>query len=283
MDLPGPLDKQVGPLPVAAWLAIGVVGVGAGLFITRRLRAPEPADDLTTEAAGGAPDPFGGVAWPPGYRPGQGYTAGGSSGGVVAIPGPGPSDDDEPLGPITNNQWVAMGVAWAVANKKADAGAAEDALRKYVSGIPMTSAESHIRSLVTANLGLPPEPVPPVQIITAPPVNPLPPSQPQLPPPTVPTPPPNLPTVPVTPPAPPKPPAPPFPGRNLRRGSTGPDVAMVQSRLMQLGWGPHLQQYGGADGKFGDGTHHAVVQFQQRNGLAADGIVGPKTWAALWA
>lgn len=35
------------------------------------------------------------------------------------------------------------------------------------------------------------------------------------------------------------------------------------------------------DGKFGPGTETAVKAFQITNGLVVDGIVGPKTWAAL--
>ena len=37
----------------------------------------------------------------------------------------------------------------------------------------------------------------------------------------------------------------------------------------------------GADGEFGNDTRAAVLAFQRRNGLAADGDVGPITWAAL--
>lgn len=62
---------------------------------------------------------------------------------------------------------------------------------------------------------------------------------------------------------------------NLRIGSEGYRVKALQHRLIALGY--HLK----ADGDFGPATRRQVVAFQVDNGLAADGVVGPKTAAAL--
>jgi cell wall-associated NlpC family hydrolase len=63
-----------------------------------------------------------------------------------------------------------------------------------------------------------------------------------------------------------------------REGDQGPEVRVLQARLQIHGFDP-----GTPDGKFGPKTKQAVVLFQKDRGLVADGIVGPKTWAALGA
>ena len=63
----------------------------------------------------------------------------------------------------------------------------------------------------------------------------------------------------------------PYPGRELKKGSpAGPDVTYLQNKL---GVNP--------PGPFGPMTHNAVVAFQKKHGLLADGIVGPLTWSKL--
>lgn len=69
----------------------------------------------------------------------------------------------------------------------------------------------------------------------------------------------------------------PYPGTVLRKGSTGASVQTLQQRLRDLGYTLSL------DGNFGVGTQTAVVDFQQKNNLTADGSVGPGTWTALFA
>ncbi len=53
-------------------------------------------------------------------------------------------------------------------------------------------------------------------------------------------------------------------------------VVEVQRILVELGY-----EIGTADGIFGNRTRDAVKRFQREQGLEADGIVGPRTWAAL--
>jgi putative chitinase len=56
----------------------------------------------------------------------------------------------------------------------------------------------------------------------------------------------------------------------LRKGSKGDLVKKLQAALNI-----------GADGDFGQGTENALKKWQDRNGLTADGVAGPKTLAKL--
>jgi hypothetical protein len=62
----------------------------------------------------------------------------------------------------------------------------------------------------------------------------------------------------------------------LGRGASGSTVYDLQERLAELGFNP-----GEVDGIFGPDTTKAVRDFQKTKRLAADGICGPETWAAL--
>ena len=64
----------------------------------------------------------------------------------------------------------------------------------------------------------------------------------------------------------------------LRKGSKGDAVKELQSVLIQKGYDCGSS---GADGIFGNNTEAALKRFQQEHGLAADGICGPLTYAAL--
>ena len=70
----------------------------------------------------------------------------------------------------------------------------------------------------------------------------------------------------------------PLGGRPLVLGMRGWDVAALQ---FALAW--HGFPSGNLDGDFGSHTYEALRRFQRRQGMAADGIAGPATFAALRA
>ena len=61
-----------------------------------------------------------------------------------------------------------------------------------------------------------------------------------------------------------------------RQGSSGSAVRTIQTKLKNWGY-----YNGSVDGIFGSQTTEAVKYFQRKNGLTADGIVGPATMKAL--
>ena len=57
----------------------------------------------------------------------------------------------------------------------------------------------------------------------------------------------------------------------------GEDIRVVQNKLNSLGY-----VAGTADGYYGNMTRDAIINFQSKKGLDADGEVGPNTWSALF-
>jgi peptidoglycan hydrolase-like protein with peptidoglycan-binding domain len=64
--------------------------------------------------------------------------------------------------------------------------------------------------------------------------------------------------------------------RLIGNGDAGPEVAALQKQLADLGFDPGPQ-----DSQFGDKTEAALKKFQASKGLPVDGVLGPKTRAAL--
>jgi len=73
----------------------------------------------------------------------------------------------------------------------------------------------------------------------------------------------------------------------VKKGSQGSGVRLLQEILKSFGYPPY--DPGPVDGDFGPNTETAVQAFQgdnfsfDGNPLVVDGIVGEKTWAALWS
>ena len=67
-------------------------------------------------------------------------------------------------------------------------------------------------------------------------------------------------------------------GETLEEGSTGSAVRTLQSRLKKLGY-----YNGSIDGSYGAGTKAAVIAFQSKNGLTADGKAGTATLNKIYS
>ncbi len=62
----------------------------------------------------------------------------------------------------------------------------------------------------------------------------------------------------------------------IRLGDKGELVRLLQEKLNRKGYNLKV------DGDFGGKTETAVKDYQKKNGLTSDGVVGPKTWAKLY-
>ena len=73
-----------------------------------------------------------------------------------------------------------------------------------------------------------------------------------------------------------------YPGTPLRRGSTGPNVVVIQTALNRIAQSyPAIPKIPAVDGIFGSRTEATVTAFQRIFNLEPDGIVGPGTWYAI--
>ena len=73
-----------------------------------------------------------------------------------------------------------------------------------------------------------------------------------------------------------------YPGYVLKVGSSGSNVAIMQSYLnaIKQGMYPSLTRLT-VDGKYGNATKNTVMQYQNLSGLKADGMIGSITWNSI--
>jgi hypothetical protein len=170
------LGRQIGPLPLGAWIA--VVGGGLGLAYYSYTNSAPAASDADTAAQ----DAVNGIG-------------NGAVGGWVQTQ---PTDPATTVTIETNEQWARQAINWLIAQGY-DASESDSAIRKYIAGNdPAPSIKEYVlQGFALAKFGSPPNPLPP----------------PLTPPPTVP---PPVAPPPPTPPPPPPPPSPPPAPANVR-------------------------------------------------------------------
>lgn len=151
------LDKQVGPLPMGAWVAVIGGGLGIAWYVNRNTASPDPQ-----VATGGDP----GV--------GDGSTGGWTQ--TSPDSGADGSGDVPAAGPVTNEAWAVLAINWLIAQGY-DATTADSAIRKYIAGSDpgLSIKEYALLSLALAKFGSPPNPLPPP--VNGPPTIPPPPTQ----------------------------------------------------------------------------------------------------------
>lgn len=145
--------KQIGPLPLGAWLAV----VGTGLGIAYYTRGSSPGGDVEPEIP---PEEGGGV---PGVGTGPGWIA-------VPPPSAGPNTQD----PTTNEEWARLAINYLIAQGY-DPILSDSALRKYIAAEQLSVREYALVRIALAKFGSPPTPLPPGPDIPTPRITPPPP------------------------------------------------------------------------------------------------------------
>lgn len=131
------LGKQVGPLPLGAWIVV----VGAGLGVAYWTRKKE-TDPEVVESGNGTP----------------GVGAGGSGQYTELVPVTGGTG--QITKPTTNEEWGVLAINWLIAHNY-PANTADSAVRKYLAGVKLSVGEYTMIGLVLAALGAPPQVLPP--------------------------------------------------------------------------------------------------------------------------
>jgi hypothetical protein len=129
------LGKEIGPLPLGAWIVV----VGAGLGIAYYTKQHSGAPTIVTDTSG---DP--------------GVGTGAVGGWSATTPGGGTGQPT-----ITNNEeWARAAINYLIAEGY-DANVADSAIRKYLSGDKQSVQEYTLTGLALRKLGSPPVPLPP--------------------------------------------------------------------------------------------------------------------------
>lgn len=132
------LGKQVGPLPMGAWIALVGGGLGIAIYMRNRANSSDVVYANDTSSIPGV-----GVGGVGAFTPTDGGT----------------SPETGSVGIQSNAQWAQAAFTYLVATG-ADASFVDKTLRDYLQGVGLNLQGNALVSLALAKLGLPPEPLP---------------------------------------------------------------------------------------------------------------------------
>lgn len=135
------LGKQIGPLPLGAWIAVTAGALGIAYFMNKnQANAANQPVQIAESGVG-----VGGGQFV--YDPAQSVS--------------GPEQDK------TNVAWGINATNWLVAQNH-DAVESDNAVRKYLAGMPLSVKEKALLALAITHFGVAPEPIQPVDQPTTP-------------------------------------------------------------------------------------------------------------------
>lgn len=121
------LGKQVGPLPLGAWVAVVGGGLGLAYFANKRQSAPDDEVLLSERGVG----------------------EGGTPGFIDLNP---PEQDDEEEVEDTNSAWAFRATNWLIAQGN-NPGISSNAINKFVSGQKLNQQEQALVNMALKQFG----------------------------------------------------------------------------------------------------------------------------------
>lgn len=134
------LGKEIGPLPLGAWIIVVAGGLGIAWYTKRSGTTPvEDTSAIPTDQ--------------------QGVGDGSVGGWVPTTPGSGTTTPPATTAPTTNEEWGQQAINWLIAQNY-DPTLADSAIRAYLSGVKLSVSQNVLVGLALVHLGSPPVPLP---------------------------------------------------------------------------------------------------------------------------
>lgn len=144
IDVTESLGNKIGPIPVYAWIGIGVAGIyGYTKFRSRGTSAASSSDSPVSDTSTASAEQYG--------------SADGSAGnpGSASVVSSGAIPSDTPSTPTTNEEWGRIVTDWLISHGRNPADVS-NAITNYLAGKPLTTIQQAIVNIAIQAYGVPP-------------------------------------------------------------------------------------------------------------------------------